>query len=318
MKNICSVIVVTYNREKLILDALNSVFNQTYRPIELIIVNDGSTDQSAKMIKNWIGTHQDELFNIIYREQKNLGAPLARNLGLDLCKGEFIQFLDSDDLLEKSKLEVQISALESNPDILAAWNPRFWFNDFEEIEIHQGNDINEPFIIKDFQKNPMQFQFLPTSGLFRKRLLEKVGHWDADLKRWQDFEYHIRISLELEQIISFNNQLYFFRQHSFGRINDQYRTINGLTNGYLTLKRVEQKIEKNLILKNKINQDMFYLYFSLFQLSILNQVDSYQNKIIPKLIYWSPNKLKKIKSLTLMLIVKLRLVWAFKRWIFPK
>lgn len=116
-KPLVSVIIPNYNNEKYLSECLDSVINQTYTNLEIIVVNDGSTDGSLKVINGYIG--RDERIKCI--DQKNSGAALARKHGLDAATGEWIQYLDSDDFLEPDSIEKLVTkAKETDADIVAA------------------------------------------------------------------------------------------------------------------------------------------------------------------------------------------------------
>jgi len=106
---VVSVIIAVYNGEKYIKEAVESILNQTYKDIELIVVDDGSTDRTKEILTNYP--------NIKYVYQDNRGEGAARNLGTSLAKGDYIAFLDGDDLYKKDKIEKQINMLELNPEI---------------------------------------------------------------------------------------------------------------------------------------------------------------------------------------------------------
>ena len=108
-----SVIIPTYNRALLIKESIQSVFNQTHRPIECLIIDDGSTDNTAKVIGNLQTKLATVDFKLIYIKQDNSGAPASRNNGIKNASGEFFQFLDSDDLLYPNKIKDQVSILQN-------------------------------------------------------------------------------------------------------------------------------------------------------------------------------------------------------------
>jgi len=110
MENIplVSVVIPCYNQAQYLSEAIDSVFNQTYTNWECIIVNDGSTDNTAEVANEWVA--KDNRF--IYLFQKNEGLSSARNKGLDKARGGYFQFLDSDDYLDKRKLEVSLRSLD--------------------------------------------------------------------------------------------------------------------------------------------------------------------------------------------------------------
>src|SRR4030042_5732999 len=104
-----SIIIPCFNQAQYLNEALDSIMNQTYSNWECIIVNDGSQDNTDELAKNW--NKRDERFRYIKKE--NGGPSAARNTGLKIAKGEYIQFLDADDILECNKIEHQINYLNS-------------------------------------------------------------------------------------------------------------------------------------------------------------------------------------------------------------
>lgn len=110
-----SVVIPYYNRSETLPRALDSVYNQSYKDLEIILVNDGSTDESALVVEEYMQQHPELRLTHIFQE--NTGPSGARNNGIKIAKGKYIAFLDSDDSWEPSKLDVQIKYMESNPDI---------------------------------------------------------------------------------------------------------------------------------------------------------------------------------------------------------
>lgn len=124
MKPLVSVIMPNYNSEKYIKDSIESVLNQTYSNLELIIVDDISNDSSIKIIKEFVKSDKRVKF---YQLDEKGGASKARNLAISKAKGKYVAFLDSDDLWKKEKLEKQINFMEEN-DIY------FSYTDYEYID----------------------------------------------------------------------------------------------------------------------------------------------------------------------------------------
>jgi glycosyltransferase involved in cell wall biosynthesis len=113
MRNQCplvSVIIPVYNNEKYLGEAIESVLGQTYRSFELIVVNDGSTDNSAAIAKSYAS-------QLRYYYQDNSGVGAALNRGVELSRGNFLSFLDADDIWKKDKLMHQIETFDNNPDV---------------------------------------------------------------------------------------------------------------------------------------------------------------------------------------------------------
>src|ERR1044072_7097933 len=104
-----SVIIPVYNGARFLLAALESVFAQTYRPFEVIVVDDGSADDSGRIAQSFSGVH--------YIRQANQGVAAARNTGIEAARGEFYAFLDQDDLWTPEKLRLQIQHMLNHPDL---------------------------------------------------------------------------------------------------------------------------------------------------------------------------------------------------------
>lgn len=112
-----SIIIPVFNKEKYINDCLKSVLNQNYKNLEIIVINDGSTDNSGNIIKKWM--EKDSRIKYIY--QKNNGVASARNKGIEIAKGDYIFFLDADDLIKENTISTLVKyAKIENPDIIAA------------------------------------------------------------------------------------------------------------------------------------------------------------------------------------------------------
>jgi glycosyltransferase involved in cell wall biosynthesis len=122
-----SVIIPTYNRADILSEALDSVKAQTYRPIEIIIVNDGSTDNTEKVVEQWAnGNQEDSFLNLQYYYQANSGQSHSRNHGIKKMNGEYVQFLDSDDLIHPRRLEKLVSTFErKNADLIVTGHEEF-------------------------------------------------------------------------------------------------------------------------------------------------------------------------------------------------
>ncbi len=110
MKSTVSVIIPTHNRAKFLMEALESVYSQTFKPFEIIVVDDGSTDNTRTALSK-------SEFNVKYVYQKNSGPAAARNRGISEAKGEWIAFLDADDAWLPGKLAMQLEFIRKNPDV---------------------------------------------------------------------------------------------------------------------------------------------------------------------------------------------------------
>jgi glycosyltransferase involved in cell wall biosynthesis len=184
-----SVIITTYNRENLVLRALKSVLNQTFKYFEVLLVDDGSTDNTHQAIKEI----QKEDKRVVYIYQENKGWPSALNTGLSNTQGRYIAFLDSDDEWLPEKLEKQISFLENNKsfDGVTCYG-NIILDDKEKIKLgvlKQSDDYNNQ--LKKLING--DFRSIPSSLLLKKEIFEKVGYYDEFLKLSTDADMMIRI-----------------------------------------------------------------------------------------------------------------------------
>lgn len=179
-----SVIIPAYNSAAFIDDALRSVLNQTYKNIEIIIVDDGSTDNTAEII------HLHQGVKYLYKE--NGGVSSARNLGISEAKGEYIAFLDSDDIWIPDKLELQKGFLESNGDFMLV------LTDVEFIS-QNGSEIYRrrkviPFngmVIEHVLKKPF---LIPPSALIRAEFFRRHNAFDETLETAEDIELFLNLA----------------------------------------------------------------------------------------------------------------------------
>ena len=178
-----SVVIPSYNRKDFLKRSIDSAINQTKKPLEIIVVDDGSTDGTETMIKS------DYDF-VKFIKQKNKGVSAARNIGIKVSIGEWICFLDSDDEWKKDKLEKQINAMKSNPG--------YKFFHSNEIWIKNGLRINQKKKHKKyggdiFDKCLDMCRISPSSVMIDKTVFDEVGNFNEDLVVCEDYELWLRI-----------------------------------------------------------------------------------------------------------------------------
>lgn len=181
-----SIIIPTYNRYQLLKRAILSVLNQTYKNFEVIIVDDGSSDETLKI--------KDE-FDVVYVYQKNRGVSSARNKGIKAARGEWIAFLDSDDEWHKDKLQKQIDFFKNNSHIKFCHTGERW--------IREGREVKYPKRLQKpsgwcFYDNLQTCKIAPSSVVLYKNILKDVGFFDENKKVCEDYDLWLRISKEYE------------------------------------------------------------------------------------------------------------------------
>jgi len=188
-----SAIIVTYNRASFLVEAIDSVLAQSYfqknpGDWELIIVDDGSTDETPELV----GRYVEKDSRVKYFHCQHGGVSAARNYGLKMAAGNFIAFLDSDDLWLPDKTQVQISYLRAFPDA------RFCLT--EEIWIRNGRRVNQGKRHQKFSGWVLD-KVLPlcllslSSAMFRRELFEEIGDFDESLPVCEDYDLGLRIAL---------------------------------------------------------------------------------------------------------------------------
>jgi len=228
------VVIPTYNNEKYISEAVESVLSQTFRDYEILVIDDGSTDGTRRLLEPYMD-------RIRYHFQENQGLAVARNVGLDLAEGEFVNYLDGDDIMLDGNLEIKAAIMGANPAIGGVFSNFCVFNDIavlhergeketfqffrrtgkeipeifpsaEEIRFHGGrNTTLYSGMIFDwlFQGNVV----LPSTMLFRKRFALQVGKFLPHLRTQQDYEYWLRFS-KLHPLAYIDDVLVKYRRHS--------------------------------------------------------------------------------------------------------
>lgn len=186
-----SVIIPTYNRSLFLAEAIQSVLDQEYFQLlhssscfEILVIDDGSSDNTKDVVEAFKG-------KVKYHLQKHKGVSAARNLGLDLAKGDYIAFLDSDDLWKKEKIGIQMSFMNSFPKARVCYT--------EEIWIRRGTVVNPK---KKHQKYSGWIfdKVLPlclislSSALFRREVFVDIGKFDENLPACEDYDFGLRLA----------------------------------------------------------------------------------------------------------------------------
>ena len=262
MNPLVSIIIPVYNAEKYLSETIKSAINQTWENKEIIIIDDGSTDQSFFIAKSY----ENDWIKVFHQENK--GASSARNYGLRQAKGEYIQFLDADDLLNQDKIEIQVKLLQQNKGYLSVCST-VYFNDGENYDLvdpiktwiddyyNDNLDFTHKLFGGNFNGSKYGGMVTIHSWLCSKSLLEKAGQWNEDLSVDDDGEYFCRVILKAEGICYASGALNYYRQH-FNKNN---------LSAQLTFKGLESMLHstdlKYRYLKDIINLDLLNEVFSL-------------------------------------------------------
>tara|TARA_B100000242_G_scaffold293986_1_gene274046 strand:+ start:1888 stop:2706 length:819 start_codon:yes stop_codon:yes gene_type:complete len=208
-----SVIIPTYNRSEFLVESIKSIWKQIHRPIEVLIIDDGSTDDTKTRVDNLKEKFEKENFKIIYKYQKNKGSNVARNEGLKIASGNWIQFLDSDDLLEKDKFKIQLKALLETKADIAICNFKILMSCRKILLINNDGNM--------LRRLSFGHSIMIATPLFRKKLLENI-HWNEKLYREQDKEFIYKAFLKSKKYIYVNACLSTYRKHDKPKISNNY------------------------------------------------------------------------------------------------
>lgn len=189
-----SVVIPTYNRGHLISRSINSVLNQTYEDYEIIVVDDGSNDNTEQVV------NQLNKKNIIYiKNEVNRGAAAARNIGIINSKGEFIAFLDSDDIWLKDKLEKQLNAFK-----LASQDTAVVHCGVQYVDIKTQQPLTQWIIRGDVNKNIFNnFGYAPGTPtmLIKKEALIDVGLFDEEIPSHEETDLSMRLAKKYKFVL---------------------------------------------------------------------------------------------------------------------
>ncbi|NNC98700.1 MAG: glycosyltransferase family 2 protein [Gammaproteobacteria bacterium] len=212
-----STIIPVFNRPQMVAEAIKSVLSQDYRPVEIIVVNDGSTDHTDAVLAALSNEHAE----LTILTQQNSGPGVARELGRLHAQGEYIQYLDSDDLLLPTKFSQQISALHSQPECGVAYgktelstngqarNQRAWKRTGEKI------DSMFPAFLR-------QRWWATSTPLYRRTLTDRAGPWCSTINE-EDWEYDCRIAALGTRLAFVDDFVSIHRRH------DQHLSHEGTT-----------------------------------------------------------------------------------------
>ncbi|WP_024931121.1 glycosyltransferase family A protein [Methylophilus sp. OH31] len=209
-----SIIIPYFNAASYIEECVNSVLNQSYSNIEIIVVDDGSTDHGVDKI-----SHMEQL-TIIH--QQNAGACVARNQGLEAARGEFVKFLDADDYLEKDCIALQVE------EALKHDNNTIVYGNFTIVSKNTLKPVNTRIAPKNQTATLLFSDLLTTTPLHRRYMLEAIGGFDTRFKNGQEWNLHVRLAGKGYKFVHMDKNIYFYRVHTAdGRISNKRKRHTG-------------------------------------------------------------------------------------------
>lgn len=271
MSKLVSIIIPCYKQAQFLDECLNSVYLQTYHDWECIIVNDGSPDNTNEVANNWLT--RDDRFK--YVEKQNGGLSSARNTGLKLAKGEYVQFLDSDDLIDREKLEIQVHNLEKNnldidiSDFIMYDIPQQRFNNQYLSPFFSGKTTYIDEIILNWEN---KISIPPHCIIFKKTLIKSdLYFFEESLYNHEDWVFWVKLFYNTCKIGQTKLSLAIYRRHNNNMSSDSLSMKKGflfaavqleyffnLNNQHRLKNLVKRKLE---LIKNETQRDIFGLKF---------------------------------------------------------
>jgi len=213
-----SICMPCHNAERYVGEAVESVLNQTYQNIELIVVNDGSTDRSGEVLERYKGR------GVKVVTERCGSASKARNRAFSEARGEYIKFFDADDLISPEMIERQVARLGGRQDAVAMseWG-RFYDDDIKTFKPSPQSVWRDMKGVDWLVEAVRDGQPMMQAGMFLmpRKLADRAGPWNEELTVIDDFEYFCRLFSEAEEILLVANTTLFYRSGIWGSLSAQ-------------------------------------------------------------------------------------------------
>ncbi|MCY6959580.1 glycosyltransferase [Clostridium brassicae] len=239
-----TIIIPTFNSKKYIIQAVESVLDQTYKDIEVIVVDDGSTDGTCEKLEKY----RDE---IKYYYKENGGVASARNFGILKAKGDYICFLDADDIYEKDKLKEQVRFLQDNPQIDVVYNDI----QVEDEKLNYINTLKSEGVYndrEDFLSMMLIRQIIPgpASIMFRRRCIEDGLKYNEEYTNAEDYDFTLRLA-EKFNFAYIPKSLYVYRRHQNNLTNNHKKQFD---NEIEIIKKIGIEKIKNIVWQSSFDE----------------------------------------------------------------
>ena len=263
MNPLVSIIIPVYNKAAFVRETLDSALAQTYPHIELVLINDGSTDGSLAILEEFQSKFPDK---IILIDQVNGGVSKATNAGIQASSGEYMQFLDADDLLSPDKIENQISLLKGKPSAVICSCEWVNFNKntkhFSRVHygVFQDFDSGINWLLRAWNHQEMMAD---SSWMTHRSLIENAGPWNETLIINQDGEFFSRVLLQANEVLYEPQGKVYYRQPGLSNVSQQKseKAFTSLLNSFQAYERNILIVEDTLTIRKalkKVYQKFIY------------------------------------------------------------
>ncbi|WP_298900073.1 glycosyltransferase family 2 protein [uncultured Psychroserpens sp.] len=290
-----SVIISVYNKEKYVANTINSVLDQTYDDFELIIVNDGSTDNSLDVIHQF----QDSRITVI--NQDNLGASEARNKGMSIAKGRFIALIDGDDIWDSAFLEHIGNAIKNHPKQSVFSCAIAHKYDDTIVPVPYSFKTYDDVLVLDFFEASKKHAILSgSSTVFNTTVLDTTGNFDVSIKSGQDTDLWIRIGLHYPVV--FINKLLVHYVYNDKSLSNTTFNVNDKPKH----NKYYEEEKENIHLKKYLDRNRYTLAIFSKLYNDKQAYNYYKNNIDTKNLSWKQNVLLLLPKWVLNVLLNIK------------
>lgn len=265
-----SIIIPCYNQGKYVAEAINSALRQTFKDIEIVCVNDGSTDNSVEIIKSFENKYKNFIF---LNNKENRGVIYSRNFAIKNCNGTYILPLDADDIIEPTYVEKAVKILDNNPNIGIVYCKAKIFGNYDKY-----------WNLKPFNKSDILYEnCIFCSALFRKSDFIKIGGYNNNMKYGcEDYDLWLSFIEQGLEVFQINEILFSYRQYDETSrttisLKNKKEIWNNLIKNHINLYLNDENFLERLIFSNPIKTNKKYkkykkMFNKLFPITIIELI----------------------------------------------
>lgn len=265
-----SIIIPCYNQGKYVAEAINSALRQTFKDIEIVCVNDGSTDNSVEIIKLFENKYKNFIF---LNNEENRGVIYSRNFAIKNCNGTYILPLDADDIIEPTYVEKAVKILDNNPNIGIVYCKAKIFGNYDKY-----------WNLKPFNKSDILYEnCIFCSALFRKSDFIKIGGYNNNMKYGcEDYDLWLSFIEQGLEVFQINEILFSYRQYDETSrttisLKNKKEIWNNLIKNHINLYLNDENFLERLIFSNPIKTNKKYkkykkMFNKLFPITIIELI----------------------------------------------
>lgn len=265
-----SIIIPCYNQGKYVAEAINSALRQTFKDIEIVCVNDGSTDNSVEIIKSFENKYKNFIF---LNNKENRGVIYSRNFAIKNCNGTYILPLDADDIIEPTYVEKAVKILDNNPNIGIVYCKAKIFGNYDKY-----------WNLKPFNKSDILYEnCIFCSAIFRKSDFIKIGGYNNNMKYGcEDYDLWLSFIEQGLEVFQINEILFSYRQYDETSrttisLKNKKEIWNNLIKNHINLYLNDENFLERLIFSNPIKTNKKYkkykkMFNKLFPITIIELI----------------------------------------------